>query len=96
MLFNYYLLSRIALKSHVSLTDDYCYKGHPGPESCRWAVCIRSTGSGESCPVMSPRHERWIFVFWLLKAVETFQIEQKDRNGHTGIQVMKQHMAYCA
>ena len=42
------------------------------------------------------RHEYGLFVFWLLKAVETFQIQQKNRKGHIYIQVMQQKMAYCA
>ena len=31
-------------------------------------------------------------VSWLLKAVETFSIQQNDRNGHIYIRVMKQHI----
>ena len=60
-----------------------------------WSVPVAKTPEDhvQLCPLGT---KVGFFLFWPLKAMETFPIQQKNCNGHIHLLVVKQHMAYCA
>ena len=51
---------------------------------------------GDHAQLSHLRRKYGIVVFLLLKVRETFQMQRRNHDGHIYIQIIKQHIAYCA